>query len=103
MPDLAVLPDDRRPLDQDAGFNGRAFPDENPVSDAGAGEPFGWILSRRPGEIIRDILERLPSVSGAVEDRGMVGLGQIKQISGSKHTSNLRQTPAPAKAIGTSR
>ena len=98
MADLAVLPDNGRAFDHHAGLDHCAFADENAVADAGARETFGRILPRRPGEITLDFLESLPGVGAALEDRGVVGLRQVKQIGGFEHGGNLKETPLPAKA-----
>ncbi len=77
---LAIFPDDGRAFDHRARFDDGAFADKNFFADARAGKAFGRILFRLSREVGFDFLERVPGVLAAVEDGGVFGLREVKQV-----------------------
>ncbi len=69
-------------------------------ADARAGKAFGRILPRHLHEIRFDFLQRFPRELAAVEDGGVFGLRQVKQVGWFEHGGKLMETRAAAKGNG---
>jgi len=96
--DLAIFPDDGRAFDHRAVLDNRSFADENFFADERAAfafvAKFGFKIR---GDIGFDFLERFPREFAAVEDGGVLGLLEIKQVGRFEHDGRLGQTPATEK------
>jgi hypothetical protein len=84
--DLAIATDDGGAFDHGAVFDDGAFADEDILADerdaVAAIFQAGFEVG---GEVILDLFERFPGVMAAVEDGGVFGLLQVKQIGWFEH------------------
>jgi hypothetical protein len=87
--DLAILADDGRAFDHRAGFDDGAFADDDSFTDARAGKSSGRILFRRAGDVGFNFRQRFPCEFAAVEDGGVFGLRQVKQVGWLEHGEKL--------------
>ena len=94
---LAIPADDGRAFDHRAGFNQRAFADENFFADARARKSFGRGLFRHLRDVGFNFRQRFPCEFAAVEDGGVFGLREVKQVGWLEHGARLMNLSASAK------
>lgn len=99
--DLATLADDGRAFDHCAVLDDGAFADENFFTDkrpALAGVVPGRF--QIGGDVALNFFERVPGEFAAVEDGGVFGLAEVKQVGGFEHGGKLGETAAAEKQNG---
>ena len=99
--DLAVFADDGRAFDHCAVLDDGAFADENFFTDecpARAGVVPGRF--QIGGEVALDFFERVPGEFAAVENGGVFGLAEVKQVGWLEHDGKLGETGAAEKRNG---
>jgi hypothetical protein len=90
--DPAVFADDGRAFDHHAILDHGAFADENLFADVGAAfafvPQFGFQIR---GEVAFDFLEGIPGEFAPVENRGVSGLVEVKQVGWFEHGGRLME------------
>ena len=99
--DLAVLADDGRAFDHCAVLDDGAFADENFFTDERPA--LAAVMQGRfqiGGDVALNFFERVPGEFAAVENGGVFGLAEVKQIGWLEHDGRLGETAAAEKRNG---
>ncbi len=85
--DLAVASDDGGADDHDAVLQHGALADGDVFADVGGAlATIAQLRARAGGQAGGDFSQRLPGVSAALKERGVLGLGQVKEFSRLEHS-----------------
>ena len=90
--DFAISTNDRRAFDHRAILHHGAFADENIVTDKR--DAFALIAQRRLQsglDVVLQLLQGVPGIFAAIEERGMLGLLQVKQIGWFEHAHSVSE------------